>query len=204
MRRRLPQKEIAFSFDSFLDLVANVVGIILRLILVAWVGARTYKAAVPPPPAPPPALADPAPLPDPTDPRQELLARRREQLAGRGDEARREDERRAAADDVARRLRLDLKALAARRQTATADEEAARREAGRRGRSAGLVGMGIAELEARSKRLTAELEKLRRLPRPRKELRYHTPVSAPVTEEVMFECKAARVALIDTAALLAD
>ena len=41
-RRRRPEKEIAFSFDSFLDLVANVVGIIIRLILVAWVGARTY------------------------------------------------------------------------------------------------------------------------------------------------------------------
>src|SRR6266567_1434735 len=53
IRRRRPPKEIAFSFDSFLDLVANVVGIILRLILVAWVGARPYKAAVPPPPPPP-------------------------------------------------------------------------------------------------------------------------------------------------------
>ena len=52
MRRRRP-REIAFGFDSFLDLVANVVGIILRLILVAWVGARSYKAIVPPPPPPP-------------------------------------------------------------------------------------------------------------------------------------------------------
>src|SRR5260370_42433881 len=41
-RRRHPEKEIHFSFDSFLDLVANVVGIIIRLILVAWVGARSY------------------------------------------------------------------------------------------------------------------------------------------------------------------
>ena len=41
-RRRRCEREIAFSFDSFLDLVANVVGIIIRLILVAWVGARTY------------------------------------------------------------------------------------------------------------------------------------------------------------------
>ena len=48
MRRRRAAKEIAFSFDSFLDLVANVVGIILRLILVAWMGARTYKAFAPP------------------------------------------------------------------------------------------------------------------------------------------------------------
>src|SRR5205823_864415 len=48
-RRRRPEKEIAFSFDSFLDLVANVVGIIIRLILVAWVGARTYTGLFHPP-----------------------------------------------------------------------------------------------------------------------------------------------------------
>src|SRR5215472_5516035 len=48
-RRRRPEKEIHFSFDSFLDLVANVVGIIIRLILVAWVGARTYTGVFHPP-----------------------------------------------------------------------------------------------------------------------------------------------------------
>src|SRR2546422_8498978 len=41
-RRRPPAREPVFSFDSFLDVVANVSGIIIRLILVAWVGARTY------------------------------------------------------------------------------------------------------------------------------------------------------------------
>src|SRR6187402_1409143 len=48
-RRRQHSGEIVFSFDSFLDLVANVVGIILRLILVAWVGARTHTGVFPPP-----------------------------------------------------------------------------------------------------------------------------------------------------------
>src|SRR5436309_6540326 len=98
IRRRRPPREIAFSFDSFLDLVANVVGIILRLILVAWVGARTYKAAVPPPPPAPPALAEPASPPEPTDPRQDLLARRREEVGRQADEARRQGERRRAAE----------------------------------------------------------------------------------------------------------
>ena len=49
-RRRRSEREISFSFDSFLDLVANVVGIIIRLILVAWVGARTYTGLTQPPP----------------------------------------------------------------------------------------------------------------------------------------------------------
>src|SRR4029450_7905133 len=39
-------REIAFSLDSFLDVVANVIGIIIRLILVAWVGARSYTASM--------------------------------------------------------------------------------------------------------------------------------------------------------------
>src|SRR5581483_8979927 len=64
-RRRSQREKIAFSFDSFLDLVTNVIGIIIRLILVAWVGARSYTALVsylatePPPQAPaPPQVSD--------------------------------------------------------------------------------------------------------------------------------------------------
>ena len=44
IRRRRPAQETAFSFDSFLDLVTNIVGIIIRLILVVWVGAQGYNA----------------------------------------------------------------------------------------------------------------------------------------------------------------
>src|SRR3954469_7837890 len=53
IRRRRISREIPFSFDSFLDVVANVVGIIIRLILVVWVGARSYSSIkdLPPPPA---------------------------------------------------------------------------------------------------------------------------------------------------------
>src|SRR5436309_2172033 len=76
IRRRRPARGVAFSFDSFLDVVTNVVGIILRLILVAWVGARSYKAVVP---APPPVPA--AQLPAPTDPLAAVVQRRRAGLA---------------------------------------------------------------------------------------------------------------------------
>ena len=44
IRRRRRSREIPFSFDSFLDVVANVCGIIIRLILVVWVGARSYSS----------------------------------------------------------------------------------------------------------------------------------------------------------------
>src|SRR5438876_904843 len=79
MFRRRPRRarEIAFSLDSFLDVVANVVGIIIRLILVAWVGARSYKALIDLPPSAPLASA---PLTEPDDPLQHALARQRQEL----------------------------------------------------------------------------------------------------------------------------
>src|SRR4051794_14830159 len=45
-RRRASREKILFSFDSFLDVVANVNGIIIRLILVAFVGARAYHSSM--------------------------------------------------------------------------------------------------------------------------------------------------------------
>src|SRR5437660_4808819 len=85
IRRRRPPREIAFSFDSFLDVVANVVGIILRLILVTWVGARAYHGRPQPAPTPSPIVEHEeslvvAPLPEPTDPLAAELERQRREL----------------------------------------------------------------------------------------------------------------------------
>ena len=59
-RRRRQKREIPFSFDSFLDVVANVVGIIIRLILITWVGSKSYTGFVlpTPPVAAPVAIVD--------------------------------------------------------------------------------------------------------------------------------------------------
>src|SRR5437879_6124726 len=79
LRRRRRVREIPFSFDSFLDLVANVVGIIIRLILIVWVGARSY-GSLPPTNA---SVAAPAAgtLMEPEDPLQDDLAKSRRELA---------------------------------------------------------------------------------------------------------------------------
>src|SRR6266550_717208 len=67
LRRRRPHKNeaIHFSFDSFLDLVTNVVGIIIKLILITWVGARSYHTSMqwiqPDPEAPTPIAKLPPP-----------------------------------------------------------------------------------------------------------------------------------------------
>src|SRR6266481_8775774 len=80
-RRRRRVREIPFSFDSFLDVVANVVGIIIRLILVVWVGARSYSGIQAlSKPAKPSAIAA-AEACESEDPMQQDLARHRQELA---------------------------------------------------------------------------------------------------------------------------
>src|ERR1700688_3483048 len=80
IRRRRHTREIPFSFDSFLDVVANVVGIIIRLILVVWVGARSYSSVTS---APRPVAATGAAVParELVDPLKDEIARQREELA---------------------------------------------------------------------------------------------------------------------------
>src|SRR5262245_56251096 len=77
-RRQRRPREIAFSLDSFLDLIANVVGIIIRLILVAWVGARSYHLLtnVSRPDEPPAPLAE-----ERDEPLRHELAKSQEELA---------------------------------------------------------------------------------------------------------------------------
>src|SRR5215470_18011991 len=77
IRRRRRAREIPFSFDSFLDVVANVVGIIIRLILVVWVGARTYTGLQTSPSASPAEVLSQ----ESSDPLVDELEQRRRELA---------------------------------------------------------------------------------------------------------------------------
>src|SRR5205807_7886942 len=84
IRRRRHPREIPFSFDSFLDVVANVVGIIIRLILITWVGAKSYTGFVLPTPPPPPTVAvleEAVTLPEPEDPLAPELERQKHEMA---------------------------------------------------------------------------------------------------------------------------
>jgi hypothetical protein len=205
IRRRRPVREIAFSFDSFLDVVANVVGIILRLILVAWVGAKSYKVVVPALPPLPPALSEPAPLPEPSDPRLARIEQRRRKLARQAEEAERtQDERRRQALLRSRAVEKELRELAAEQQTIRVNQAEASKQAASRGAAAEVVRLSLAEMEKRSGALMKDLAELRKQPRVTKKLRYNTPVSAPLqTDELMFECRRGRVTLLDWGRLLA-
>src|SRR5262249_15763340 len=79
-KRRSLKREIAFSFDSFLDMVANVIGIIIRLILVAWVGARAYQSAMEKAATEEPAQTSAQQKTFPQDPLQRELDKARQEL----------------------------------------------------------------------------------------------------------------------------
>jgi hypothetical protein len=224
IRRRRPQRRIEFSFDSFLDVVANVVGIILRLILVAWVGARAYKGPPPPPPptvevtdiavpAPPPSLpplpttatgpVESTAAPTPPDPLAAELERDRQELA------------KANADLLAKLKEYnDLRALEpalgtelVEVSTRTNGVEAEKADLDRHAAEAAVTGGGavltLEQLRERQRVLKESLEALQREPISKRDLRYRTPVSSPLqTEELMFEVKNGRVSLVDIGALL--
>ncbi len=201
-RRRRRKHEIEFSFDSFLDVVANVVGIIIRLILVVWVSARAYTSLLP---APHPAPAATAEQPLPADPLQDELARRRQELAAlqarlleqlRHVEVIRQDTatttgRLTALSEQKQRLARDRAGLDA----AGDGNREARRQ----------VALSLEQVRQRCLKLTEEIQALEKQPPAKRVLRYQTPVSRPVhTDELLFECRRGRVTFIDIGALLAE
>jgi hypothetical protein len=201
IRRRRPARGIEFSFDSFLDVVANVVGIILRLILVAWVGAKSYKAFIPPPP-PPQVLEEVLAPPDPDDPLAAELDRQRRELAAtqaqlleqlRQYEGARQEKGKAetaVSDLTSRRRELE--------QTRAGLENAAR-DRGEDGKAASL---SLKEIQERSKQLAEQIEALRKAPSAKQTLRYRAPVSRELqSEELFLECRKGQVTVIDLGGL---
>src|SRR5262249_27355546 len=152
-RRHRPPQEIGFSFDSFLDVVTNVVGIIIRLILVVWVGARAYTVLQPlPAPSAPTLPAETAELHEPL---QDELARQRQDLADL--QARLLQQVRAFQRyrDVQAQARRELATVAVQRQ----DLEAARVASVRGGEEPGNnVALTLEEVRQRCRRLTEQIQ----------------------------------------------
>lgn len=203
-RRRVPERAALFSFDSFLDVVANVIGIVIRLILVAWVGSRLYKGPALPPPPPPAEVLVEKFTPPPEDPRPALeLARQQAEL---------ERSRQAALDALnawqaihRQREQVEQQVTLTRQQREELERQqpnfsatlAQQKEAGQK------AALSLAQLRERNEKLQAELKELRKTPRATNQLTYRLPISAAVqTEEVFFECRNGRVTVIDVASLL--
>ena len=207
-RRRSQREKIFFSFDSFLDVVANVIGIIIRLILVAWVGARTYTAAMQltdeePPPEPPAAVAA---LPPPTaadDPLHGKLALARLELDEARDQLLDKLHNLEGAQEKTRRTRAELDALARKNQEIERVQGELEKDLAAKGKKVELASLSLDGLRKRGQELTEQIKTLQNLPPRRKELKYHAPVSRAVQgDEMFFECRGGRVAFIDMPAFL--
>jgi hypothetical protein len=200
-RRRRRSHEIEFSFDSFLDVVANVVGIIIRLILVVWVGARSYTALHPPTQRAEPAAAT-RPDAQLQDPLEGELERQRHELAALQARLLEELRHLQAVQEDETAATGQLAGVSVRRQQLEQERAALQRAGGAVGRAEAL---SFAELRERCRKLTEEIRAVEKLPAAKKVLRYQTPVSQPVhTDELHFECRHGRVAFIDLAALMED
>lgn len=208
IRRRRRTREIPFSFDSFLDVVANVVGIIIRLILVVWVGARSYgsiQELTAPPEPPAVAEADAGEAPAEADPLEGELAEERKQLAAAETALR---EQLGQLDQARASMKLtdqELARLAERRQ-ALADERAnVERGSAEAKKSARATALSLEDLRERLRRLTEEIKAVQARPAAKQVVRYRTPVSKPVeAEELLFECHKGRVTFIDVGAMIEE
>jgi hypothetical protein len=204
-RRRSNREKIAFSFDSFLDVVANVIGIVVRLILMAWVGARSYTAAMRDAEDPPDnvrAMTSPTPADDPA---QSELERVRRELA----DARLRLLDRLGTLQLAERESRESQALLQERELQGRHllEQANRLGAELAGAEerAGQVVATAAELRKRGKDILQQIKTLESQPRQTQVLRYHTPVSRAVhADEMFFECRHGRVAFIDLPVFLQE
>lgn len=212
IRRRRRHREIPFSFDSFLDVVANVVGIIIRLILVAWVGARSYNSVqeILKEKHSHSAAADTLrtltqPGSPPGDPLEPELTRHRQELA---EAQARLLEQLRQLDDVKgqhQQKQLQLTGLLNRRQGIEREQVSLDKILAGRNANQETQALTLAEIHQRRQRLTEEIQALEKLPPLGHTLHYRTPVSRPVfAEELMFECRGGRVAFVDIAGMVQE
>ena len=199
-RRRRPVSQIQFSFDSFLDLVANVVGIILRLILVAWVGAKSYKGL--------PVLADLPDLPEiqhvvqfnnygeeskkaqtKSDTLQKQVALLELQLAGILDKSKLLD--RETEEQKKNEAKVDA-------QLAVVAHERDKQAAVIRVVDEPLFAANRLQLEKEAKEIAEKIEAFKKVPTVKKVHTWKTPISQALqTEELIFECRKGRVTGVD-------
>jgi hypothetical protein len=203
-RRRRPVREIPFSFDSFLDVVTNVVGIIIRLILVVWVAARSYSNLREQPPSPR-AAVDTASQPILEDPLQPEIAQQRQQLAELQARllAQLRQVQHVKADQTETSQTLAM--LTAQREQLEQQAADARQAAAKEAEATRQLVASSDEVRRRSQQLAAEIEALEKLPPIQQTLRYRTPISHPLhSEELMFECRHGRVTFLDLNALMKE
>src|SRR5437899_9537141 len=197
IRRRRNAREIPFSFDSFLDVVANVVGIIIRLILVVWVGARSYTSIQ--------MLAKPKPKMEPTaavavpeDPLERELARQREELARLQARLLEQLQQVGQLKSDEQQAQAQLGQLLALEQGLDDEERRVNSDTNKQVQGVRAVELSLDEVQRRREKVLQEIRATEKLPPLKQMLRYRTPVSKPVTtEEYFFECRNGRATFLN-------
>ncbi|MSR30711.1 MAG: hypothetical protein EXR99_04320 [Gemmataceae bacterium] len=201
LRRRRPKKGIHFSFDSFLDVVANVVGIIIRLILVAWVGAKSYKGIeLPANLSQPPALLgveeSMQPLAQRVGEKEMAAVKWGEISAGLKIKGQREKLR--ETDSAFTQMERDLQHL-------VKEEKSLKMELRNKQELENFQKQNLGKGLEKLTKLEAEYLALKKSRGPVQELRYQTPVSKTLqSEELLFECRHGRVTAIDIGSMLEE
>src|SRR5713226_10526074 len=205
IRRRRRNREIPFSFDSFLDVVAIVERIIIRLILVAWVGARSYNSVQALLQEKQKQTAAPQLAAVPVDPLEKELTRYRQELAEA--QARLLDQLRQLGDVKVQHheKQSQLTSLVTRRQGIERQQTALDQMLAAGNTHQQSQALTLTEIHQRRRHLMEEIQALEKLPPLSHTLHYRTPVSRPIfTEELMFECRGGRVAFVDIAGMVQE
>ncbi len=199
-RRRRNKNEIAFGLDSFLDIIANVIGIIIRMILVVWVGASTYYAAQYQASRPQKAASKlrkvvaSTKAPPPLD-----LEKEKEKIEAA---KRRLRQRLTALPDTEAKQKQAIekvKSLRAERSRMLAASKMLAEKLGEFRNFDHLTKNALTDILTKQELLKTKIAKLQQLPTRTKKLYYRAPVSREVRNrrEVFFECRGGRVTFID-------
>ena len=204
-RRRLPKPRENFSFDSFLDVVANVVGIIIRLILVVWVGARSYTKIADQ------KLLDAEPsLPaleakETDEPVYNVMQQEHQQLKKLEADLLEQLRLVQLERDVQTQMEPGEKASAAQIEAMRKTREQVRIAASKEADALAQASLTTEEIQARCQKLSEQIKTLQMQPVNHRVLHYRTPVSKAVQgEEYHFEIRNGRVAFVDVFGLLAE
>jgi len=205
-RRRRPDKEIHFSFDSFLDVVANVVGIIIKLILVAWVGARSYKGfEIPESFTPIASNVTENKIVDAQDPlMQSIIDKSKNKamveaiLTGKKNDLNEKTKEKGLMQQKLYELDNSLKTLLDQEKTIIKLIN----ESTEINKNSPLA---FAKIKTKSEQLKEEIENLKNTKGAKNELKYKTPLSRTLqSEEMIFECKNGRITPVDIGAMLEE
>jgi hypothetical protein len=202
-RRRLP-KEQPFGFDAFVDLVTNLVGIVLRLILVVMMGAHLHGLEGKSASEETAEAGGSSPGIDTESPvlSAELEKQQAEvaRLQARLLETLKAMDVAAADLDKSARTKADRQHMA----EATAKTAATSREAfSSQELAVGKLDQDRRSLQQRLVELEKSMREIEQKPPDKRLLRFHHPLSRPVSSgELIFELRGGRVTFIDLQAFL--